>query len=129
MSINDLLDDPDILPMFMTFFGLAIIIIVSIAWVIVTKAFKENNIRLYGADTMGIHDTEISVMATVIEKRTAPNPIAPNTSVSYLLFEQEDGTRKEFAIKDQNTFSRIIVGDTGILKYYSNHFVSFAIQK
>lgn len=127
MSINDMLD-VDILPVFVIV-GLLFICVISIGLSIGRKANSQKNLELYGDRFNLSHNPEIEIIAKVIEKRSVPHPYAPSVSINYLLFEQNDGVRKEFAIRDSNTFAVIVKDDVGILKYHSNCFVSFDITK
>lgn len=127
MSINDMLD-VDILPVFVIV-GLLLICVIPIGLSFGRKVSSQKNLELYGDRFNLSHSPEIEIIAKVIEKRSVPHPYAPSVSVNYLLFEQEDGIRKEFAIRDPNVFSVIVKDDVGILKYHSNCFISFNITK
>ncbi|MBR6646105.1 MAG: hypothetical protein IKL09_01150 [Clostridia bacterium] len=127
MSINDMFD-VDILPVFVIV-GLLLICVIPIGLTMGRKANSQKNLELYGDRLNLSHNPEIEIIAKVIEKRSVPHPYAPSVSVNYLLFEQNDGVRKEFAIRDPGTFAVIVKGDVGLLKYHSNCFVSFDIIK
>lgn len=127
MSINDLLD-ADILPPFVIVTLIFILVVIPVSVTLGKKHAAEKEVELYGDSFNLKNEDEIIIAAEVIDKRSVPHPHAPSVSVNYLLFEQRDGVRKEFAIRDINVFGTIIKGDVGILKYYSNHFVSFDIE-
>lgn len=127
MSINDMLD-ADILPVF-AIMGLILLCVIPIGISIGRKANYQKNLEIYGDRLNLSHNPEIEIIAKVIDKRTAPHPYASSVSINYLLFEQKDGIRKEFAIRDANIFATMVKGDIGVLKYHSNYFVSFDITK
>lgn len=95
--------------------------------IIKNKEIDKYNYQLYGPEFNYSREPDIEVFATCIEKRMDPHPLAEGKYVQYLLFLLMDGSRICFAIRDLKSYSTIVVGDVGCLRYFDNHFVSFTL--
>lgn len=104
--------------------------VLGVVFYVIPKArqAKENaESAIYGAYSDHSPEKEVSVMAVIKNKRTG---LVPNVgNVNYILFEISDGSRMEFAIRDAQVFSTLLIGDTGLLRYYSNFYINFDIEK
>lgn len=119
MSINDILNDDSFLP---TIFVLFIIIMVIAIPVGISRS-KRANQEIYGDG-----DTTSSTRkraARIASRRNAPHPLAPTVNLNLIVFEFEDHSRIELAIKDTSIYSTLIEGDQGILTYQGKQFISF----
>ncbi len=63
-----------------------------------------------------------SKYAKVVDNRMTANDFIPALSTTCVLFEFEDGERKEFVVTGNK---RYIVGDTGMLKWQGKKLLSF----
>lgn len=117
MSINDLLD-ADLTPLFLI---ILIVIIIAIPTGIIMGS--KTNKTIYGDDD---YDTESeSEIAKIIAMRSKPHPLNPAIMVNTVVFELENTSRIELAIKDPVMYSVMIEGDYGLLKHQGNKFISF----
>ncbi len=119
MSINDLLDSEFLLPSMAIVFLFIVLIGVPIGIASTKKATKE----IYGEDSD--FSAKEQCFAVLIARRTAAHPLSPAVTVNTAVFEKEDGSRIELAIKDSEQFSLMVEGDKGLLYYQGKRFIDF----
>lgn len=119
MSINDLMNDESFLQMLLWVVGIGGIIVFFVA----LAAAKKNDKQIYGGDDC---DTALfRGRVRVVARRTTPHPMTPKIMVNMVVFEMENGSRVELAIRDPAVFGTIVEGDQGILSYQGKRFVGF----
>lgn len=119
MSINGLLNDESFLQMLLLIFGIGGVIV----FFVVIAGAKKNDKQIYGGDN---DDTELfRDRVRVVARRTSPHPMTPRIMVNMIVFEKENGSRVELAIRDPAVFGTIVEGDKGILSYQGKRFVGF----
>ncbi len=117
MSLEDLFKSDSLLPiMFITFLILALVI-----FPIAAASGKRMQNSIYGDNEQEIEIKEAK--AKVVGKG---KDIAGNTfNINFLIFEFEDGSRKEFPIRDLSIYTTTVEGDEGTLRYRGKKFESF----
>ena len=118
MSVNDLMNDDNFLVVLSV--GFIIFSIILISWI---QKSREKADEIYGGNDYGM--TTYSGHAKVLARRTSPNPLSPTVMVNMIVFEMENGSRVELAIKESAVFGTIVEGDCGILRYQGKRFISF----
>ncbi len=119
MSINDLLDSEEVIPMLLVMLIIGAIVAIP---TFISMINKSNN-NIYGDNEYGEIKEEINTK--IISKRTNPHPVIQNATYNTVVFELSSGVRIELAIKDPNTYGNMVEGDCGTLKYQGKKFVSF----
>lgn len=115
MSINDLLDDDMLLPLFF--------ILLFAFWLAKWYGMKRFDNNIYGDYECG--KTMEDKNTKIIAKRTLTHPFNKNVMINMVLFELANGSRIELAIKDSSAYGIIVEGDCGTLKHQRNKFVGF----
>ncbi len=119
MSINDLLDSEVLIPAMLVVF--VVVMIFAIPTGIAMS--RKTNSSIYGDDEYETTNEEEN--ARIIARRTNPHPLNQTVMVNTVVFELADGNRIELAIKDTDTYSLMVEGDCGTLKYQGKKFVEF----
>ena len=119
MSINDLLDSEILI------LAMLVIFVVVMIFAIPTglAMSKKTNNNIYGDDEYG--ETNEAKNVKIIARRTSPHPLNQTVMINMVVFELSNGSRVELAIKDPNTYSIMVEGDLGTLKYQGKRFVGF----
>ena len=84
---------------------------------------KKINQEVFGEGDTG--PLEKHKNAKLIAKRTAPHPATPTVTVYHLVFELENGSRKDFGIRDEQLYSTSMEGDCGTIQYIGRKLISF----
>lgn len=119
MSINDFFNDSSV-PLIM---GILFVVIMIIALPIGIANGKKTTNAIYGDDSDQDHPQEKK--AKVLAKRTSPHPLNQTIMINMVVFEFENGTRLELALKDQNEYGLLVEGDEGTLRYQGKKYISF----
>lgn len=117
MSIDDF-TSMDLTPVFVI-----LVFVMIIALPVGLAMGKKTNNNIYGDDEYRATTEEKN--AKIIAKRSAPHPLSPTVIVNMVVFELENGSRVELAIKDSTTYGIMVEGDCGTLKYQGKKFVGF----
>lgn len=119
MSINDLLASEEFIPAILVIFVVVMIFAIPAG----LAMGKKTNNNIYGDDEYGVIQEEKN--AKIIARRTTPHPLNQAVMINMVVFELSNGSRVELAIKDPNTYSIMVEGDLGTLKYQGKRFVGF----
>lgn len=119
MSINDLLASEEFIPAILVIFVIVMIFAIPAG----LAMGKKTNNNIYGDDEYGVIQEEKN--AKIIARRTTPHPLNQAVMINMVVFELSNGSRVELAIKDPNTYSIMVEGDLGTLKYQGKRFVGF----
>ena len=114
MSLEDLWESEFTLPFILLVFFISIPVI----WIISNQTDRGVYERRGNASTQ-------KMTAVVLAKYTAPHPLNQQMPVNMITFELENGTRKSLAIKQNDIYATMLEGDTGILEYAGEMFISF----
>ena len=119
MSINDLLASEEFIPAILVIFVIVMIFAIPAG----LAMGKKTNNNIYGDDEYGVIQEEKN--AKIIARRTTPHPLNQAVMINMVVFELSNGSRVELAIKDPNTYSIMVEGDLGTIKYQGKRFVGF----
>ncbi len=119
MTVNDLLDSEVFIPAMLVIFVVVMIFAIP-AGVAMSK--KTNN-EIYGDNECGTIKEERN--AKIVARTITPHPINKEVMVNKIVFELENGSRVELAIKDPNNYGVMVEGDYGTLKYQGKKFIGF----
>ncbi len=122
MSINDFLNED--IPMEAAI-AASLIVIIGIFIVIPLAIYfaKRKEREIYGENSIG--EIQIQNNVKVLSKSCISHPRNLNHKVNIIIFELENNERLEFAIKDNITYEKILVGDSGNLHFRGKQFISF----
>ncbi len=112
---------------FLLLFGFLFIFFLIIAIPAGKALGKRVNNSIYGEDENGSVDKQFNV--NVLRKRSTPHPLNNALMVNMIVFELDDGTRMELAIREEQKYSIIIEGDLGTLTYQGKKFIDFERNK
>lgn len=119
MSVNDLLDSETLIPIMMIIFLLIMIFAIPTGMAL----SKNVNNNIYGDGEN--EDTKEEKNAKIVARRSTPHPYNQTVLINKVVFELEDGSRVELAIKDPNTYGIMVEGDCGKLTYQGKKFIGF----
>ena len=119
MSINDLMNDENLLPLMFLLF--VVIMIFAIPAGIAIN--KKSNSAIYGDDECGAVNVEKGVK--ILARHTSPHPLNQAAMINMVVFELASGERIELAIKDANRYATMVEGDCGILRHQGKRFIDF----
>ena len=122
MSFNDILNDDIPMEAAIAALIVAIIGIFIIIPLAIFLAYRKER-EIYGENSVG--EIQIQDNVKVISKSHIPHPRDNNHKVNIIIFELKNKERLEFAIKDNITYEKILVGDIGTLHFCGKKFVSF----
>ncbi len=109
-------------PVMLSVFLLGLILIPIIILVMHNNAKKNQNNVLGTSDIANYQKT--CIKAKVVNKINK-NVNNYNDPFNHIIFEKENGERLEFALRDENIYNNIIVGDKGLLTFAGNAFIDF----
>ncbi len=100
-------------------FAIVLLICVPIGIIIGRKSSK----KIFGDNESGAITEKTNVIIKAL--KTTPHPLNLSIHINMVVFELEDGSRLEFAIKDSAIYGTMAEGDCGTLKYRGKKFISF----
>ena len=123
-GFEDELEDffAEIGPEMIVVFLLGLLIIPIIVLVMHNNAKKNQN-NVLGTNNIANHQ-KICIKAKVVNKINK-NVNNYNDPFNHIIFEKEDGERLDFALRDENIYNNIVVGDEGLLTFAGHAFIDF----
>ncbi len=119
MSINDILNDDSFLIFLVVGIAIALIIFLPLS---IAGANKSNK-KIYGDDDY--YNSTVENNAKILRLTKTPHPLNNAVMINTVVVEFENGTRKEFAVKDHNQYNLLAEGDVGKFEYSDKKFISF----
>lgn len=121
MSIDDILKDDTFLPTLVIVIIILGIIFVPIA---LSLSAKQRN-AIYGDNETGAIEKE---KVRIVSKKTTSYNGNQAIQVNIVVFEKEDKSRIDLAIKDFNVFNVMIEEDVGLLTHKGKQFIDFQLD-
>lgn len=122
MSLNEFLKEDIPVEAIIAASMIAIIGIFIITPLAIFFAYRKER-EIYGEKSVG--EIQIQDNVKVISKSHIPHPRNNSHKVNIIMFEFKNKERLEFAIKDNITYEKILVGDIGTLHFCSKKLISF----